>query len=38
MGKNRVIKPSGRLFGELAKANGIVSETVSKFKPDWNQS
>jgi beta-glucosidase len=30
------IKPSGRLFGEIAKANGITSEIVNEFKPDWH--
>jgi len=35
-GQECSIKPSGRLFGEIAKANGITQEIVARFKPDWS--
>ncbi len=30
------IKPSGRMYGEIAGANGITPAIVNKYKPDWH--
>jgi beta-glucosidase/6-phospho-beta-glucosidase/beta-galactosidase len=33
--KRMTIKKSGRLFGEIAKANGITEAIIKKYQPDW---
>ena len=36
--KTRTVKASGRLYSEIAKANGISEEVVDKYLPDWGKS
>lgn len=36
--KRMTIKKSGRLFGEIAKANGITDAIVKKYLPGWRPS
>jgi beta-glucosidase len=34
--KRRCLRNSGRMYGEIAAANGITSEIVGKYLPDWS--
>jgi len=33
--RRRTIKPSGRMYGEIARAGGITESIIRKYVPDW---
>lgn len=33
--KTRTLRKSGKMYGEIAKANGITEEIVKRYVPDW---
>lgn len=33
--KTRAVRPSGRMYGEIAAANGITDDIVRRWAPDW---